>query len=39
MDLKIRYALWTRCGILILDDMDFGLDLDMESDQLEPSAS
>ena len=37
MHLKIRYGLWTRYGILILDEMDYGLDLDNESDQLEPS--
>ena len=28
MDLRIRYGLWTGYGILILDEMDYGLDLD-----------
>ena len=37
MDLKISYGLWTGYGMLILDEKDYGLDLDKESDPFGPS--
>ena len=37
MDLEIRYGLWTGYEILILDEMDYGLDLDKDSDPFGPS--
>ena len=36
MELEIRYGLWTGYGILILDEMDYGLDLDKDSDPFGP---
>ena len=32
MDLKISHGLWTGYGILILDGMNYGMDLDKDSD-------
>ena len=38
MDMQIRMDfIWTGYGILILDEMDYGLDLDKDSDPFGPS--
>ena len=38
MDLKIIHGLWTGYGIVILDEMEYGPDLDKDSDPSVPSA-